>query len=323
MKRPKLGWKTVRRAVVIGLGLALFLLVFVSGRFVYLSRERFPLLSHFQPDPQPGGNVDRVKPQIIGHRGSAREWLTSDNERRRIGNTRTAIAAATDYADWIEIDVRKALGGELVVFHDRDLADKTDAVGNPTVESLSIEGLKSLNLPVMDSSGQPEKILTLDEVLDEFHDSSRRWILDIKSTGIASQVLDVLAERQMAADDVILFGDHAILEEIRQDDRSRGRQLGYTTLFDTHRQMLYSHDRVLQRCQGNAYSILAVPVVFVTPALAQRCAASGICLWVYDTNHLGDLDYCVHCGVSGLIVDFPRDVSVHFGTRAAGDQARP
>lgn len=248
---------------------------------------------------------------IIGHRGSGLPLLGTHAGRRPalIGNTRHAIANAVESgADWIEIDIRKSAdpGGDLVVFHDETLAAKTDGIGR--VEERRMEYLKSRQIRVEWFQSQPEHILSLDEVFTEFHADKRRWILDVKVTGIRDELIATLEQHHIDKDRVILFGQEHILREFRTDDY----RLGCTTLFRNHADMMVSPTDTLRRCRDSSIDLLVVPVVFVTPTLASVAERFDVEVWSYDTNDTRDLDYCVGCGVRGLIVDNPQRVKTHF-----------
>jgi len=235
---------------------------------------------------------------IVGHRGSA---LRSTNPKatsqdRLIGNTRNAIQAAIDEkVDWIEIDIRVSKDRELVVFHDPEIDAKTNQTGK--VEKMTFRELQACDILV----DPPEQILSLKQVFKEFHSDQRRWILDIKVDGISGDVLACLDAARIPKEQVTIFGDHSVLLAYR----NQGYRLGYTTLYRTHRSVVFSSSKVLQRCHDNGYEFLVVPVVFVTPQFVARANANGIEVWSYDSDDPRDLKYCVGCGVTGLIVDFP------------------
>ena len=314
MKKLPINWKLVRRITGLAAVVLLFLVMFVSDRFVYFSHERFGVLADLQLNRRTALQAQHSPPLIIGHRGSGLESLDFEKNKRRIGNTRAAITAAIPHADWLEIDVRKTSDSppELVVFHDaklsRDTTGSPESVEEKRVEKKKLQQLKELALRVPEFEGRSEKILTLNEVLGEFDSADRHWIIDIKSTGIRQEVLDVLSSHDLTPARVILFGDHHVLQEYRDTEYPRG----YTALAKTHRNMLYSYSSVLQRCKDESYDYLVVPAVFVTLELGADCAVRNLPLWSYDSNDVRDLDYAVGCGVRGLIVDDPEDVKKHF-----------
>ncbi|MFN3192848.1 MAG: glycerophosphodiester phosphodiesterase [Aureliella sp.] len=313
MKTPTISWKLVRRIAGMVATALLCLIMFVSDRFLYLSHERFPRLAYLQLNRRTTLGTHDSRPEIIGHRGSGLESLDWKQNGLLIGNTRAAIKAALEHADWIEIDVRKTADSppNLVCFHDAELDKKTD--GSGVVSEKELDDLKKLTTQVPHFEGGPERILTLEEVLAEFDSTDRQWIIDIKSEGISDQVLELLSRYDLTPDRVILFGDHEVLQQYRNTKFPRG----YTALAATHPNMLYSHSSVLQRCSDESYDYLVVPTVFVTLELGADCAARNISLWSYDSNDVRDLEYVVNCGVRGLIVDKPQDIKHHFGRSAA------
>lgn len=87
--------------------------------------------------------------RLIAHRGFAGAFPE---------NTRRAIDEAVDYADEIEIDVRRCESGELVVIHDATVDRVTD--GSGAVADHTIDELRAL-----DVLGTGEGVPTLSEVL--------------------------------------------------------------------------------------------------------------------------------------------------------------
>lgn len=68
-----------------------------------------------RPFLRPGGRRHASRPAIVGHRGAPR--LAPEN------TPASFVAAAAAGADWVELDVRRAADGTLVVAHDPDTAD--------------------------------------------------------------------------------------------------------------------------------------------------------------------------------------------------------
>ena len=85
--------------------------------------------------------------------------------------------------------------------------------------------------------------------------------------------------------------------------------------------MLISYSNVLKRCEENEYSLLVVPIVFVTPRLIRKAEKMDIEVWSYGSNHPKDLQYCLNCGIKGLIVDHPRSVIEQLKTRKSQEAA--
>ena len=277
--------------------------VFGSNHFFYLSHQRFPRLSRVQWSHASASVESR--PIIVGHRGSGLPGLA--NHQGLIGNTKRSIQGGIDAgADWIEIDIRSSRDGHLIVFHDEILDDKTNQTG--MVEDFDLADLKSIEVLV----DPVERILTLQEVFNDFRLPGQHWILDIKQRGLSEQVVEVLKNSKIPRDQIIIFGSHEILDEYQ----GMGFRLGYTALFQEHRTMLLFPQPVLSRCLQKDCRLLVVPVIFVTPKLIACANANQIEVWSYDSNDPRDLEYCVQCGVNGLIVDMPGAAIAQFGQRS-------
>ncbi len=111
----------------------------------------------------------------IGHRGAA-GYVTE--------NTAAAIKKALDLGvDMIELDVRRCLSGELVVFHDSSVNRVTNGTG--AIRKMTLEQIKTLH------TKDGEEILTLIEALQLI--DGRCWvILDIKCGDVAEELIRVL-----------------------------------------------------------------------------------------------------------------------------------
>ena len=193
-----------------------------------------PLLASPQHTSTPPQSVT-----IIGHRGSG---LTPTSGTKLIGNTFDAIQQGIDHgADWIEIDIRQAKDGTLMVFHDVTVDRNTNGTG--AVDSLTKDELQALELKVEPT----ETIPTLDSVLQQFAPAGTRFILDIKVHGIRAK-LQTLIEQHLQHDQVILFGATSILTEYIGCPYRRG----YTALYSegTNRYRFWlGQSFLLKRCQ--------------------------------------------------------------------------
>ena len=115
--------------------------------------------------------------ELIGHRGCAAQCPE---------NTVRAVKRAAQYLDAVEVDVRRCGSGELVVFHDETVDRLTDGTG-------AIASLRWTELQDLDVLGSGESIPRLTDVLDAFPDGVRAQ-LELKDTGLAADVRDVVAE---------------------------------------------------------------------------------------------------------------------------------
>lgn len=101
-------------------------------------------------------------------------------------NTRLAAERAAAVADQLEIDVRRCGTGELVVFHDETVDDKTD--GSGTVAEMPWAELRELRV-----LGSDERIPLLSEMYDVVP-TDVAVNVELKQHDIARDVLDIAAD---------------------------------------------------------------------------------------------------------------------------------
>lgn len=137
--------------------------------------------------------------EVIGHRGCGELYPE---------NTVHAVEQSSQHLTTIEIDVRRARSGELVVFHDETVDRLTARTGKIT--ELAWDELRTLD--ILESG---ESIPLLSEMLDAFPPNVTAQI-ELKQTGMAADVKEVATEVE---NDVYIssFIPEA-LKEVRQLD---------------------------------------------------------------------------------------------------------
>jgi glycerophosphoryl diester phosphodiesterase len=139
----------------------------------------------------------------IGHRGA--RALEPENTLRIFGR---AVELGVDA---VELDVRKTKDGKIVVVHDDKMDRTTD--GSGLVSELSLEEIKGF------TAEKGEKIPTLGEALD-FLKGKVKVLIELKEAGYEEKVLDLVRERGMV-DDVIIISFHE--ETLRRVEELDGR----------------------------------------------------------------------------------------------------
>lgn len=87
-----------------------------------------------------------------------------------------------------------------MVFHDETVDLKTTGTGR--VSELNLDELQAVDVLV-----EPrEKIQTLEVLFKEFRSDERRWIPDLKITGIRDRLLRLMGD-QIPKEHVVLFGE--------------------------------------------------------------------------------------------------------------------
>jgi glycerophosphoryl diester phosphodiesterase len=303
--------KLKRRACWLGAFLIAFFAIAALVAFtrLHFSHQNFPRLSQLQWSGSSHYESKAVKPLIIGHRGSglkASGSVVASDEPLLIGNTENAIRRGiAAKADWIEIDVRESKDGFLVVFHDEQIGPPKTS-GHGSVAELTLAELQAQQVCVT----PPERILALEDVFNRFGSDQCKWVLDVKTTNIADQLLATVGGIA-PQENVILFGDDAVLREYKDS----GYALGLTVLGEDYRnwlRVLFQPSAIVERGEDLGCSYLVLPIMFATQALVDAASSKGIEIWTYGAEDVQDLDYSAQRGIGGLIVDHPRNAIAHF-----------
>ncbi len=298
-----------RRLLLRGLLLMLLVVVIASTlvlRRLHFSHQDFPRLARLQGSFQTTPSERPTAPQIIGHRGSGLESTDpqADKANAVIGNTQRAIELAIAQVDWIEIDIRQAHSGELIVFHDEDVQAKTTRREPGLVSDLSLSALKQVDLLV----NPPEKILTLDEVFQQFHSVDRKWILDVKTDGLEKKLTAWISEN-LEKEQFILLGTYEVLKAYQDS----GYTLAYVASWRTSRWLgLWRPGEIIRRCGELRCDYLVIPIILADPDLIRAARSRGVSVWVYGTENAQDWDDAQRLGTDGLIVDHPAKAVKHF-----------
>lgn len=138
--------------------------------------------------------VNNYHPLMIAHRGASAiepEHTLSSYEH-----------AIKDRADFIEIDLRQTKDGKLVAIHDKDVERTTNGKGK--VKNLTLSQLKRLD------AGKGQKILTLEEIISKFGQSTKYYIETREDDNgrlvMEKQLVDILNKYHL------ISGDKAVVQ---------------------------------------------------------------------------------------------------------------
>ena len=204
-----------------------------------------------------------------------------------------------------------------MVFHDETINAKTSGEG--AVSQLTIAELKDVSINV----DPPEHILTLEEAFQAFRHRNEKWILDIKSKRIHQQVLEWLSQKikagKLSNDQVILFGTYDVLT----DYRNAGYSLGYTAIWgnSTNRlRVLFRQSEILDRCRDLGCDYLILPEIFANKSLIENAKSDGLNVWVYGVDDKRDFNFLANRGITGFIVDHPKQFANGGGNLAQSEK---
>lgn len=164
-----------------------------------------------------GCSIEASKAQddllIIAHRGDS-----SEAPEHTMPAYKKAIESGADY---IEIDLMMSKDGRLVALHDETIDRTTNGKGK--VSEYTLKQLKEFDAGAWFSDEfKGEKILSLEEIVDEFGSSTKYYIetkIVDNQSGMEEKLLDILSDRRLLNDVVIQSFSSKSLKRIHRSKR--------------------------------------------------------------------------------------------------------
>lgn len=285
---------TRRRLLFVGLAAASALALLWGAALIFAAPPE-PVGAH----PFLSGNG----PLVIAHRGGRGQWPE---------NTLYAFQrAAQRGVDVIEMDVRSAADGTLVVFHDERVGRTTDGEGR--VVELSSNELQALDAGYAWSPdqgrthpfrGQGLRIPTLSEVFRTL--PATRMNLEIKDASLPAALCALIRRHGMRERVLVAsFGYRAMLEfrslcpEIATSTTAREAQRFYLAtlvalpaLFEPRAEALQVPERLGR-------------LTVVTPAFLRAARLANVRVHVWTANRADEFERLLALGVDGIMTDYP------------------
>ncbi|MFC3300891.1 glycerophosphodiester phosphodiesterase [Arthrobacter agilis] len=233
-------------------------------------------------------------------------------------NTMAAFQRAVELGfRYLEIDVRASSDGQVMVFHDEDLARVTDGTG-PIADRTAAE-LSALR--VGGGGGVP----TLAEVLLRW--PGLRLNIDVKSDDCVRPFAELV--NRLAAHDRVLvasFSDRRRRRVLRLLDRPTASSAGM--MVNALVKLSAPLGLAAPIARGAGVQALQVPerhrgIRVVTPAFVARCHAAGVQVHVWTINERRDMDRLLDLGVDGLVSDAADVLATCLRERSAWTGAQP
>ncbi len=239
--------------------------------------------------------VPRSRPLIVAHRGSSK--FAPENT---LAAFRRAI---DDGADAVELDIRCAADGEVIVIHDSGLGRTAGERGR--VEQMTLDELKSL------SAGSwfhrrfaHERIPTLDEVFDLVH--GRLGVnIEIKSSrlrrghcDIVDRCVEIVRRHGVGSTVLISSFHHGYLDEFQA--KVPDVAVGY--LFHPLKRIGRSPVRATKR-KGGQYLIMSSRSV--RKHMIEHAHAEGLMVGAFTINTRKQFGRALRLGVDAIYTDDP------------------
>ncbi|WP_417360890.1 glycerophosphodiester phosphodiesterase [Gallaecimonas pentaromativorans] len=236
-----------------------------------------------------------AKVMVISHRGVA--GLAPEN-------TLAAVEKAVLLGvDAIEVDVRRAKDGALVVFHD-DSVDRTTN-GHGKVSNLTLAQLNALDAGAwFGPQYQDEWIPTLAEVMQALASRTPRLILELKEPGMEEEVLAHIRTYQMQDRVIIKSFDPDILDRFAALAPDIPRLYGFFGWSPRFNLLL---DDEIRRVNPLAMKVSYLQVYYslLTPEFLTQAHGQGFKVIAWGAHSRQALQSMLSLGVDGIETDYP------------------
>lgn len=213
----------------------------------------------------------------IGHRG-ARAYEPE--------NTLRSFQKAVELGvDAVELDVRQTKDGEMVVIHDDKVDRMTD--GSGLVSNLTLEEIKGFTVD------KGEKIPTLGEALD-FLNGKVKVLIELKEAGFEEKVLDLIKERGMVDDVIVVSFLEKALRTVRELDEYIATGLIYVR-----------HKKPREAALSLGAEYLLPMYRFTHSADVNKAHEAGLKVIVWTINTSEEASTYKQKGVDGIATDKP------------------
>jgi glycerophosphoryl diester phosphodiesterase len=245
------------------------------------------------------------RPLCVAHRGGSH--LAPENT---LAAFRNALALQVDV---VEMDVQMTRDGQLIVFHDSEIARLTDGTGN--ILDLDFAYLRSLNTAAHFHGGwaQREQIPTLREVLDLVKRQAKMFI-ELKYSerdgqhgrypGLVEAVLEDIYAANLLDSVVLISFDWELLAQVKAlaPQAQTGIIVG-DEVWNPHAPGAVAS--LLAQAKELKSNWIDIQHDLLTPEMAQTILDSGFRLAIWTANTLEVLHRCEAMGVEALTTDRP------------------
>ncbi|MCD9021769.1 glycerophosphodiester phosphodiesterase [Cohnella silvisoli] len=231
---------------------------------------------------------------IVAHRGSSGYAPECTLSAYRLG--------VNMKADYIEIDLRQTLDGELIAMHDETVNRTTN--GSGAVKNMTLAEIKALDAGSWYNETEfvDEKVPTLREIFEAFGKDTH-YMLETKApeenSGLEEKVWALVKEFELT--------DHVAIQSFSKESllkfRERSNNVPLFQLFWYDRPAQIS-EALLEEISAYANGIGA-NFLRINENYVRKVKQAGLLMYPYTVNHKANMTKAVRWGVDGVHTDYP------------------
>jgi len=215
---------------------------------------------------------------VIAHRGASGYYPE---------NTLKSIQYAIEMgSDIVEIDLKMAMDGQIVLMHD-DAVDRTTN-GKGLVKDLTVQQLKMLD------AGGGERVPLLTEVMELFEKSTVEFMFDISSPGFEEQIVELIHKQKFDTRSIV-SGAHNPLKLIKL----LNPKLKIAPSFDI------ASDHSIMETAAMGAGIFNCHHASISRDVVNIAHVYGLQVIAWVVNEIEDVHRMIEVGADGITSDYP------------------
>jgi len=234
----------------------------------------------------------RLSPLVCAHRGRSGVYPE---------NTMVAYEAGIEIgADFMELDVRQTVDGEIVCIHDPSVDRTTDGSGEIT--QMTLDEVQALDAGAwLGDEHAGARIPLLRDVLEQI---APRLVVDIeiKQRGIAEQVAQIVRETGALRRATVVSFDLDDLRTAKAAEPALACGL-ITSGPDEEKQQ--THEDLIASALECGANFISCSHRAVTPEMVRDCHLAGLMLMAWTMDSPEDLQRMIEMQVDGLVTNYP------------------
>jgi len=239
---------------------------------------------------------DQKKCKIISHRG-----ISQNAPENTIAAITQSVALG---ADAVEIDVRSAKDGHLILMHDSTVNRTTNGKGK--VAQMTLQHIRTLDAGSWkDSKFASQKVPLLHEALDLLNVSGKIAVIDIKDPAAVDKIVMLVAEKAMTGRIVIIGFNPDILKSVASLDNNIQRAWLCRDFPAKAITPAQQAKWLSKKAAEYNVQIVNLDYTLISEGLIKRLHKKNIKVWAWTVNHSEIANQLIKWKIDAITTDKP------------------